>query len=267
MLELDFSCHDFKIFNPLNERLVSRESFPALRKYTVGIFDADKFPKQIGPDSVLSTPTLHSICFKFLKLTMAVAECMTHFFRCKDDIEVYKPDFHIKHIRFEYEHREREALSQLMSVVLDRNPTLESFELVTVSAYTFLNVNNYLEHFEDVQVGPALRKLILRDAMKYTDKSNFLSQNTSRLEVLHVNKTILNQKSFRLSENLRVLKLNPVNFPSEIFEISFDQFIFVLEVLQDNLTIEEFEIGIRHGNLKRTIFNAGLYEKERREAS
>lgn len=44
LLELDFNCHDFKIFNPLNEKLISSGSFPRLRKYSVGIFDEGKFP-------------------------------------------------------------------------------------------------------------------------------------------------------------------------------------------------------------------------------
>lgn len=100
--------------------------------------------------------------------------------------------------------------------------------------------------------------------MKYTERSNFLSAGTQFLEELHVNKTILNQANFCLSENLRILKLNPVNFPSEIFEISFEQFIFVIDSMQHNKTIEEFEVGIRHGNLKKKIFNPLLYEKERK---
>ena len=45
LTELSLSCHDFKIFNPLNERLISKDSFPYLRKYSVGVFDVDKFPK------------------------------------------------------------------------------------------------------------------------------------------------------------------------------------------------------------------------------
>ena len=79
-----------------------------------------------------------------------------------------------------------------MAGVLDNNPTLQSFELVTVSAYTFLNVNNYLENFEDINVGPSLKKLVLRDALKYSERSNFLSLGTLNIRELHINKTILN---------------------------------------------------------------------------
>jgi len=34
--------------------------------------------------------------------------------------------------------------------------------------------------------------------------------------------------------------------------------------MQFNTTIQEFQLGIRHGNVKRKIFNAQLYEKERK---
>ena len=73
----------------------------------------------------------------------------------------------------------------------------------------------------------------------------------------------MTQKNFKLSENLLVLKLTPVNYHSEFFEIKFDQFLFVLENLAYNRTLTHFEIGIRHGNLKNKIFNDKLYEKER----
>ena len=109
-----------------------------------------------------------------------------------------------------------------MSGLLDKNPLLESFELVTVSAYTFLNFNNYLENFEDIEIGPCMRKLVLRDAMKYGERTNFLGDGTKNLLHLDINKSILNQKNFCLSDKLRVLMLNPINFPTEIFEITFE---------------------------------------------
>ena len=60
-----------------------------------------------------------------------------------------------------------------------------------MNAAIFLNVNNYLEDMEDVKLGFNLRRLVLRDAMKYSDKSKFLSTGTVNLEHLEVNKTIL----------------------------------------------------------------------------
>lgn len=51
------------------------------------------------------------------------------------------------------------------------------------------------------------------------------------MEEMVINKTILNQKNFRLSDNLKVLKLIPVNYSTDTFEISFDQFVFVIENL------------------------------------
>jgi hypothetical protein len=92
--------------------------------------------------------------------------------------------------------------------------------------------------------------------MIYTEKTKFLDDGTNNLSCLTINKTVLNQKNFRLSENLRVLKLTPINFGADSFEISLDQFLFVIESLQYNTTLLEFSIGIRHGNIKKKIFNA-----------
>ena len=147
---------------------------------------------------------------------------MTQFFRQADNIENYKENFHVTKVRFEYQSRDREAIQQLMSGVLHANPNLETFEMVAVSAYVFMNCNDFLQNIEDIELGPAMKKLVLRDAMKYSERSNFLTKGTQNLEVLHINKTILNQPSFSLSDNLRVLKLNPLNFPTEIFEINFE---------------------------------------------
>lgn len=67
-----------------------------------------------------------------------------------------------------------------------------------------------------------MRKLILKDSMIYTEKTKFLEEGTNRIEELSINKTILNQKNFRLSESLQVLRLCPVNFGTDSFEISMD---------------------------------------------
>jgi len=176
----------------------------------------------------------------------------------------FKRGVNIRKLRFEYEDRERECVLSLLSGVLHQNPYLEEFELISTSAYSLINVNMYIENFEDVVLGRSLRKLTLRDSLKYTERTRFAEEGTSALEEMVINKTILNQKNFRLSDNIRVLKLIPVNYSSDTFEISFDQFVFVIENLQYNTTLEHFEMGIRHGNMKKKIFNAILYEKERR---
>ena len=89
-----------------------------------------------------------------------------------------------------------------MSGLLHENPYLEAFELRTISAQTYLNVNNFLENFEDITIGQSLRRLVLRDAMKYSDRSKFLTKGTGSLEVLDINRTIVNQLSFSLSDKL-----------------------------------------------------------------
>ena len=109
-----------------------------------------------------------------------------------------------------------------MSGILHENPYLEEFEMIASSPYSFLNVNSYLENFEDFTIGESLTKLTLRDSMIYTERTKFLEGGTGNITHLDMSKTVLNQKNFRLSENLLVLKLNPVNFAANSFEISFD---------------------------------------------
>ena len=58
--------------------------------------------------------------------------------------------------------------------------------------------------------------------MIYSEKTKFLEDGTNSLRELTVSKTILNQKNFRLSENLQILKLTPINFGADSFEISLD---------------------------------------------
>ena len=64
--------------------------------------------------------------------------------------------------------------------------------------------------------------LAIKDSMIYTDRTKFLEEGTKNLQELVVNKTILNQKNFRLSDNLMVLKLTPVNFNTDSFEIQME---------------------------------------------
>ena len=118
-----------------------------------------------------------------------------------------------------------------MGGVLKENPYLESFELVLMNSYSFLNINNFIENFEDYYIGLKLKKLTLRESFKFTDKTKFLEEGTKNLQELNINKTILNQRFFKLEENLRVLKLCPLNYPSDSFEISFEQFVFVIDQL------------------------------------
>jgi len=134
----------------------------------------------------------------------------------------YRKNCNIRCIRFEYADREREAVLSLMSGVLHDNPYLEEFEVVATSAFCFLNVNNYIENFEDFILGEQLRVLAIKDSMIYTDRTKFLEEGTKNLQELVVNKTILNQKNFRLSDNLMVLKLTPVNFNTDSFEIQME---------------------------------------------
>ncbi|CDW75705.1 UNKNOWN [Stylonychia lemnae] len=256
-------CQDFKIFNPLNEKLVGNSTFNNIKKYDVGIFDEEKFPKFITQQSVLYSQTLTSLTLRFNKLSAITSELIVRFFRDNMTMD-FRQNINIRQLRIEYNDREREAILSLMTGVLKDNPYLQEFELVSLNGYTFLNVNNLIENFEDYFVGPNLRKLILRESFRFTDKTRFLEEGTNNIEELVINKTILNQKFFKLCERLRILKLCPINFSAEQFEINFEQFVFVIEQLASNQTLTQFEIGLRHGNRKKKIFNQDLYEKERR---
>ena len=47
--EVEIICEDFKIFNPLNEKLVSNSTFPNIERFRVGLLDDEKFPKYETP--------------------------------------------------------------------------------------------------------------------------------------------------------------------------------------------------------------------------
>ena len=79
-----------------------------------------------------------------------------------------------------------------MSGILHENPFIQEFEMTSLSSVAYLNVNYYLENFEDCVVGPNLKKLVLREALIYTDKTKFVEEGTNCIEELHINKTILN---------------------------------------------------------------------------
>lgn len=65
----------------------------------------------------------------------------------------YRKNINITHFRLEYHERQREAILSIMGGILKENPTIESFELVVLNSYNFLNVNLYLENFEDYFIG------------------------------------------------------------------------------------------------------------------
>ena len=126
---------------------------------------------------------------------------MLRYFRDGVDFVGFR-DVNVRKLRFEYEEREREAILSLLSGVLHKNPYLEEFEMVATNSEVFVNVNCYMENFEDFEIGEKLQKLTLIDSMLYNDRSKFLEQGTSNLFSLCINKSILNQKNFKLSDSL-----------------------------------------------------------------
>lgn len=153
--------------------------------------DDDKFPKFISPFSVLNTKSLRSLTLTFNKFTASAADLLIKFFRdCT--LSEYRRTNNIRALRLEYNDREREAVLQVMSGILKDNPFLEEFELVSTNGYTFLNVNNFIENFEDYYIGKNLKKLTLRESFKFNEKSKFLEEGTENLEELTINKSVLN---------------------------------------------------------------------------
>ena len=124
-------------------------------------------------------------------MNTSVAEVLIRFFRDAKTMK-YRRCCNIKSLSFEYADREREAILSLMSGVLHDNPYLEEFHLIATSPFCFLNVNNYIENFEDFILGESLRKLTIRDSMIYTERTKFLEEGTKNLQHLVLNKTILN---------------------------------------------------------------------------
>ena len=58
LLELTLICPDFKLFNPLNERLINKNTFPNMVSYHFGQMDEERWPKLITTMSVLHSPKL-----------------------------------------------------------------------------------------------------------------------------------------------------------------------------------------------------------------
>jgi hypothetical protein len=100
LLKLSLMCADFKIFNPLNDKLISRDSFSQLQEYQCGTFE-DNFPKVISDASILHCPTLSKVTFVFSKMQTAVAEVLIRFFRDAKTMK-YRNNCNITKIRFEY---------------------------------------------------------------------------------------------------------------------------------------------------------------------
>jgi hypothetical protein len=84
LLKLELKCDDFKIFNPLNEKLLSNQSFAQLQIFEAGVFDENQFPRSLSEQSILHTPTLSKLILVFTKMQTCVAEVMIRFFRNPD---------------------------------------------------------------------------------------------------------------------------------------------------------------------------------------
>ena len=110
---LELICNDFKIFNPLNERLINRESLPHLRSYKCGMLDEDRFPRLISSFSILNTPGLINLNLQFSRLSAVVSESLVKHFRDPKTFE-YRPNLGLRYFTIEYQDRDREAVLTIL---------------------------------------------------------------------------------------------------------------------------------------------------------
>ena len=68
-----------------------------------------------------------------------------------------------------------------------------------MSNKSFDHVAEILEFEELLEVGHNLKKLELLDGLRHSEQAKFLNDGTCNIEELAINKTILNQKNFKLS--------------------------------------------------------------------
>ena len=89
--KLSLVCPDFKIFNPLNERLINRDSFPNLEFYHFGQIDEERWPKVISGFNVLYSPKLKEVRMTFRKMTSIIAQGIVRWVR-QHDMMTYRPN-------------------------------------------------------------------------------------------------------------------------------------------------------------------------------
>ena len=101
--QVEITCEDFKIFNPLNDKLVQNTTFPYIHSLTAGVFDEERFTRFIGPQNVLSTMTLRDVTLKFSVLSINAADLLVRFFRESTTHQMdYRSDINVTRLRLEY---------------------------------------------------------------------------------------------------------------------------------------------------------------------
>jgi hypothetical protein len=126
----------------MNDKLVSNATFPLIQKLTAGIFDEERFTRYIGPMSILNSDTLREVTLKFHVLSMNSADLLVRFFRDQSTNGMeYRRNINITHFRLEYYERNREAILSIMGGIMKENPIIESFEMILLNSYNFLNIN------------------------------------------------------------------------------------------------------------------------------
>ena len=118
--DVDINCEDFKIFNPLNDKLVSTHTFYQLRSLKAGIFDDERFTRYISPQNVLNTPSLKDLTLRFTTFSVGAADLLVRFFRDPNSMQL-RHNINIRQLRLEYQDRHRDAILSIMGGVLKEN--------------------------------------------------------------------------------------------------------------------------------------------------
>lgn len=132
--DVSIVCEDFKIFNPLNERLLSASTFRQCQRLKLGMLDEERFSRYLSQQNVLFAPRLKALTLQFSHFSVISAELLVRYFRDAPGTSMeFRSDLTIKSLRLEYQERQRDAVLQIMSGVMKANPYLESFELVVLN--------------------------------------------------------------------------------------------------------------------------------------
>ena len=113
-------CSDFKVFNPINPRLLNMRTFHCLTHLDIGLLTEALFPNDLSGHSshALNAPSLKSLTMHFLRLTSKIVEAMIGWFR--DPQFGYRP-LPLEEFRVRYGERDREALLMLLQGTLSGN--------------------------------------------------------------------------------------------------------------------------------------------------
>jgi len=104
--DVSIVCEDFKIFNPLNERLLSASTFRQCLRLKLGILDEERFSRYLSQQNVLFAPRLKVLILQFSHFSVISAELLVRYFRDAPGSSMeFRSDLTVKNLRVEYQER------------------------------------------------------------------------------------------------------------------------------------------------------------------